>query len=299
MVDKDPVHGIEARKVQELLIYLLLHRAHPCTREFLATLMWGERNDAQAKKYLRQALWQLQSALEAACHPTIPLLNVDTEWIEVNQSASIWLDIDRFEHVYTTTCQLEGRVLTPSQVNALCEAIALYQGDLLDGWYQDWCIFERERFQQMYLTMLDKLIVYAEHIRDIAMGIHYCELALRSDPARECVHRRLMRLYHQAGNRSAALRQYETCAEVLQRELDVEPAKSTVFLYDQIRNDQPFAAELDKPSPAFFVSDRNELSAVLSHLNQIEAVLTQSLQQIQRDRDRVEMLVRRLDRREA
>lgn len=293
MMDNDLVSGIEARKVQELLTYLLLHRAHPCTRESLATLMWGERNDAQAKKYLRQTLWQLQSALDAACHPTIPLLRVDAEWVEINQSASIWLDIDHFEHVYETTCQSEGRDLSGKQVDALCRAVALYQGDLLEGWYQDWCIFERERYQQMYLTMLDKLIAYAERIQDYIMGIHYCELALRCDPARERTHRRLMHLYYLAGNRTAALRQYETCTEMLDRDLGVEPAKSTLLLYEQIRSDQFSAPDSNDFSSLNAEDESSELSDILAHLGHLQATLVQTLQQVQRDIERVEVLIQR------
>ncbi|MFN3983091.1 MAG: BTAD domain-containing putative transcriptional regulator [Caldilinea sp.] len=294
MVDNDPVGGIEARKVQELLTYLLLHRTHPCTRESLATLMWGERNDAQAKKYLRQALWQLQSALDAACHPTIPLLHVDAEWVEINQSAPIWLDIEHFEHVYETTCQLEGCDLSDKQVDALCQAAALYQGDLLEGWYQDWCIFERERYQQMYLTMLDKLIAFAEHTHDYMMGVHYCELSLRNDPARERTHRRLMRLYHLAGNRTAALRQFETCVEMLHRDLGVEPAKSTLLLYEQIRSDQFGAPDVDdSPHSLNVESESSDLSDILAHLSHLQSTLIQTLQQVQRDIERVEVLIQR------
>lgn len=67
-VAEEPIRGMEARKVQELFIYLLLHRAHSCSREALAAMLWGERNETHAKKYLRQALWQLQGALERAYH---------------------------------------------------------------------------------------------------------------------------------------------------------------------------------------------------------------------------------------
>ena len=37
--------------------------AGPADRESLAALLWGENPTAQSKKYLRQALWQLQHAL--------------------------------------------------------------------------------------------------------------------------------------------------------------------------------------------------------------------------------------------
>src|SRR5215469_17239739 len=56
--------GFEARKVQELFCYLLLHRDHSFPRETLASLLWPDSTTAQSKKNLRQALWQLQSALK-------------------------------------------------------------------------------------------------------------------------------------------------------------------------------------------------------------------------------------------
>jgi DNA-binding SARP family transcriptional activator len=47
-----------------------------------------------------------------------------------------------------------------------------------------------------------------------------------------------MRLYYRAGDRTAALRQFERCITALCEELDVRPGKRTLVLYDQIRKDQ-------------------------------------------------------------
>src|SRR4051794_28608068 len=57
------LHGLDARKVQELFTYLLLHRGRPQSREGLAGLLWGDHSTTQSRKNLRQALWQLQAAL--------------------------------------------------------------------------------------------------------------------------------------------------------------------------------------------------------------------------------------------
>jgi DNA-binding SARP family transcriptional activator len=289
--DRRPVGGIEARKVQELLVYLLLHRAHPCTRESLATLLWGEHNDAQARKYLRQALWQLQGALDSACHPITPLLRTDAEWVDLDPSASLWLDVDQFEDAYALATRPGASTLSQAEVDSLCEAVTLYQGDLLEGWRQDWCVIERERFQQMYLTMLDKLVAYAEHTQQYDFGVHYCELALRCDPARERIHRRLMRLHCMAGNRTAALRQYETCVTMLHRELGVEPAKSTQLLYAQIRSDQFAAPSHDLLLTRPIYADQAELTDILAQLGQIQTTLAQTLQQVAREIARVETLL--------
>lgn len=286
--DGHEVNGLEARKVQELLVYLVLNRSHACTRDSLATLLWSERNESHARKYLRQALWQLQSALDRAyCH-SHELMHVDNEWVEINAQAALWIDVAEFERIYETTHAVDDRLLTVSQVEKLCHAVGLYQGDLLQGWYQDWCVFERERFQQMYLIMLDKVIGHAEHVQNYAMGAHFCELSLRVDPARERTHRRLMRLHCLTGNRSAALRQYETCAEVLRRELDVEPAQSTTDLYERIRSDL-----LPAPLPRAGQSvDIAELQSVLANLAHLQSSLQQTMLQVQDSIERVEQLVR-------
>lgn len=292
-VEGRAVIGLEARKVQELFVHLLLHRAHPCTREALATLLWAERNDAQARKYLRQALWQLQRALDAACHPTTPLLRTDADWIEFDPALDIWLDVDQFERAYAATSQIDGGVLTDAQAELLCRAVQLYQGDLLEGWYQDWCITVRERYQQMYLAMLDKLIAWAEQNGNSVVGIHYCELSLRCDPARERTHRRLMRLHCMAGNRTAALRQYESCIEMLQRELGVEPSRSTQLLYAQIRNDHYNAKEDVSLVSSALGSEVSELADVLAHLGQLQTTLLLTLEQVRQDMARVEAALHR------
>ncbi|MCS6828008.1 MAG: hypothetical protein NZ553_15450 [Caldilinea sp.] len=287
-VNGRPVGRLEARKVQELFIYLLLHRSRPCTREALATLLWGERDEVHAKKYLRQALWQLHSALESACHPHRPLLSADNEWIGIHPEAPLWLDVEIFEAAYTTLRSQGNRVSSPQAAEMLYQAAALYQGDLLEGWYQDWCIFERERFLQMYFAMLDALIDHAEQTQNYADGVHFCELVLRKDPARERTHRRLMRLHYRAGNRSAALRQFELCTEILQRELNVAPSKSTLALYEEIRSERlETLASLPDATLA-----PGEMQAVLAELTQLQNTLLQMLQQVHSNIERMEHIMR-------
>jgi DNA-binding SARP family transcriptional activator len=112
----------------------------------------------------------------------------------------------------------------------------------MEGCYQDWCLFERERLQNMYLEVLDKLMDYCEEHGEIENGLIYGTLVLRLDRARERTYRRLMRLYHLDGNRSEALRQYQRCEAALHEELDVSPSNRTKELLKQIQLDQ-----LEKP----------------------------------------------------
>jgi hypothetical protein len=161
-------------------------------------------------------------------------------------------------------------------------AVGLYQGDLLEGWYQDWCIYERERLQNIYLTMLDKLMGYCEAHHEYDTGVAYGARILLFDRAREHTHRRLMRLQYLGGNRTAALRQYERCVTALDEELSVKPAKSTMALYEQIRADN-----LD--SSTVFSADSargggptiDSQPEVLGRLNQLQELLIDIQQAVQ------------------
>ncbi|MCH9039149.1 MAG: hypothetical protein IIC23_07120 [Chloroflexi bacterium] len=230
---------LEARKVQELFAYLLLHRERSHSREALADLLWGENSSAQARKYLRQSLWQLQSALKMDDgFPGDDCLSVDSEWVGINPDTEFALDIREFETAYESVQGRSGADLDPQTAHQLAKAVELHRGNLLEGWYHDWCIFERERLQGMHLAMLNKLMMHFETIEEYEIGLVYGQRILTFDRAHERTHWRMMRLHYLAGDRTAALRQYERCVTALEEELGVKPAKWTASLYDQIKADQ-------------------------------------------------------------
>lgn len=233
--DAEPIQ-LDAQRDQELLCYLLLYRDRLHEREKLATLMWGDTAPIRSKQYLRQTLWHVQSTLNLpALHEALFL--IDHHKIGINPHANFCLDLAIFEQTFRGLDQQPGGTLSLQQMELLRKTADLYQGDLLEGWYQDWCIYERDRYQNMYLTLLDKLLSYSETHHEYEAGLAYGWQILHYDRARESTHRRLMRLHYSAGNRTAAIHQYDDCVAALAEELDVGPAKSTIALYEQIRTD--------------------------------------------------------------
>jgi DNA-binding SARP family transcriptional activator len=248
--DGHTIQGIEARKVQELFSYLLIFRNHSQSREILSEILWGDRPQTKSKKYLRQALWRLQLALKEADNSHKLNILAEDDWIQINPAANIWLDIAEFEQCFNSLNDKESHHMTSGDFNIIQSAVKLYRGDLLEGWYQDWCLFERERFQIMYLMLLDKLVQYCELHEHYSAGLAYGTEILRQDHAYERTHRQMMRLYFQAGDRTQALHQYQRCVTALRNELDIEPSESTKELYEQIRSDS-FASALAREKTAF------------------------------------------------
>jgi DNA-binding SARP family transcriptional activator len=223
-------------KAEELLCFLLLNRDRPHARELLASALWEHATTAQSKAYLRKALWNVQTTLKsrpglAGLH----VLSVTPGWIRCNPDVDLWLDVEALETAYRSAEALPGDDLNRSQVETLCKAAALYQGDLLQNLYQEWCLYERERFRHLYFSILDKLATYFETSGQYEASVSYAEKILYYDRAREYTHRQLMRVRCLAGDRTGAVRQYESCVRALQEDLDIDPSDSTVRLFEQIR----------------------------------------------------------------
>lgn len=286
------VHRLESRKAEELLCYLLVNRERAHTREALAELLWGDDFSQQSKNYFRKALWVLQAALDPLVDGAEQrLLLVESEWIQFNPACELWLDIAVIEAAFTEVKGIAGRDLSQEQAELLEAAVALHKGDLLEDCYQDWCLFERERLQYKFLILVDKLMGFCEHHREFERGLVYGEQILRYDRAHERTHMRMMRLHHLAGDRSAALRQYDKCRTALQEELDVEPGEPIRQLYEQIRQD---ALEARYTTDEVTVAaERATLQSIQARLGAFNHSLSQLQTQLQKDLQALERVMRK------
>jgi len=239
-------------------------------------------------------LWQLQSALGSQTESIRDrVLHVEPEWVQLNSDADLWLDVAVFEQTYNLVQKVPGQELETATAQHLQNVVQLYQGPLLEGWYQDWCLLERERLQNIYLAMLDKLMSYCEAHHDYETSLLYGMRIMYYDRARERTHQRLMRLNYLLGNRAEALRQYERCATALDEELGIKPSKSTTALYKRIQADQ-----LDEPEPLMALRETDptikavttpSLLEVLGNLAHLQRSLTDIQDQLQQSIQQVEL----------
>lgn len=286
--------GIDGRKTQELLAYLLIYRSRAHAREVLAETLWGEAHHAQTRKYLRQALWQVQTALEpCAVEAGAGPLVADPDWVQFNPLSSLWLDVAQFEDAFARCQGMAGGELDNACVDGLSRAVQLYRSDLLEGCYQDWCIFERERLQNMYLAMLDKLIDWCQAHEEYEVGLGYGDQILRYDRARERTHRRMMRLYYLAGDRTSALRQYEQLVRALREELSVKPSRRSVLLWEQIRADAydggPPSGGSTTPNGPRWPATSQSHPDPRAHLRHLHESLTAMQRQIRQELEAIEL----------
>ena len=224
-----PLAGWRSRKALALLAYLALHDG-PVARSTLAELLWPDSDEARGRANLSWALNHANRLL-AGC------LAADRHSVRFDHSSEgVLLDTDRF-----------SRLQARNTVEALEEAVALVQGELLDGFalagcpdFELWLLRERERWQRLAANAWSALIAHHRFNGNYEAAVTHARRLLAHIPWQESAHRHLMLLLALSGRRSAALAQFETCRRLLAEELGVEPSEETVALAAAINaDDQP------------------------------------------------------------
>ncbi len=136
--------SLSSHKGCALLAYLAMQREAKSTREQLASLLWGDRFDKQARQSLRQSLLSLRKRLE----PVAPgLLVLDGELVA--------LDAELFS---TDARQFEAFAEEGGDPEV---ALSLYRGEFLAGFsldvetFDDWVRGERARLAAIAARLLE------------------------------------------------------------------------------------------------------------------------------------------------
>jgi DNA-binding SARP family transcriptional activator len=263
------------KKAQDLLCFLLLHAGETLERELIAERLWPMRPPGKARRCLSTALWRLRQILERLESHAQPYLLTERSTLAFNTAAPYWFDVEVFEQ--KAAFGLTGSLpCTEAHRRALEEALDLYQGDLLEGCYDDWCLAERERLQLLLLRVLKRLQCHYRFCEAFEEAISCGHRLLTLDPLQEDVHRELMHCHVEAGQRPLALEQFRRCRETLRRELHIEPMPETWRLYRRIRGNQEPTLLREIPG-----DDRPSLQEALTRLRHTLDALESAWQALQ------------------
>lgn len=212
-----------------LLAYLAVtSKAHD--RSTLVDLLWQDVAEAQARKNLRNLLYNLRQTIGA-------YLDITRQTVALQSDTMYWLDVQVFCQFWATPQHSASEMLT--------DVLNLYQGDFLDGFaiqeapvFEAWMLTQRRALQEQAIQGLHRLALDALATKEYAAGLAATRRILTMTPWNENAHRQQMLLLAHSGQRSAALAQYNLCQQALAEEYGVAPLPETTALYMQIKNGQ-------------------------------------------------------------
>ena len=256
---------LATNKGRLLLAYLAMAPGREQPRSTLMGLLWSDRAEAQARASLRQELHVLRQGL-AEVDP--PALRFAADSVMLH-AGTVVVDALVFE-----------RMAGHDERDALERAATLYRGDLLAGLtvrdpvFYEWLSFERRRLRDLATDTLDKLLALQMGDTGANPAIATARRLLALDEVHEGAHRALMRLLVRRGERNAALRQYQLCRTILERELRVGPEEETERLHRELLEGNASKATVPSRAPAIPSPSASVTADRLTHLGPAEDAAT-------------------------
>ena len=227
----------DRRKAIALLAYLSVNDVgnppQKYSREALSALLWPDYNQAKAFSNLRRTIWEVHQVIRESW------LITDRESVQLNPEAEIDLDVAHFQGLLSQSHQSNDPTL---RIPLLSDAAKLYRNHFLTGFslkdafpFNEWVYAESEELRRQLTEALNTLSTDYSVLGQAEKAIPYARRLISLDPLNESAHRQLMAIYIQAGQHSAALKQYQTCEQILRKELNLDPQPETRALYKNIR----------------------------------------------------------------
>lgn len=225
---------INRRKVLALLAYLAV-TAQRHSRDELAELLYGKQDREHARANLRQTLSFLRNAIGK------DRLGADRLGVWLPSGKGLWIDVTEFQRLLKIGQAADTQGDLSTARSHLAKAVGLFRGEFLSSFYvkdstafEDWQLMVQERLRRQQASALQQLVEIHGILGQYEQAIDYGRRWLALDPLEEAVHRQLMQLHSLAGQHFEALRQYEKCRSVLERELGEKPEEETERLREQI-----------------------------------------------------------------
>ena len=212
-----------------LLAYLAL-KGRSMHRATVAATFWGDATEKQAFANLRSALWRLAGPLRDA---------VEVGPRSVGLKPEVQVDF-----VAATAVARRSVDATKSLAREeLLAAPALLGEDLLVGRYDEWVVYEAERWKQLRLHALEAVATRLTEMGHISEALETALLCVEADPLRESAHTVEIAAHLAENNRSEAIRTYKRYSATLYKELGLEPSEGLTSLV-------PSAATTVTPTPS-------------------------------------------------
>jgi LuxR family maltose regulon positive regulatory protein len=214
--DGEVVEPSELRlKAKEMLFFFLAHPA--ATKDQIVAALWPDESLSDAHGKFHFYLFQLRRLLGGS---TTIAYESGAYRLE---SRRYQYDVEEFHRELAKA----RRATSAQREKYLAGAISLYDGDYLEDIYSEWTDELRASLRREHHQALEDL---ARHYREqgrLESAAEFCHKLLDKDTLREDIHRELIGILLEMGDRAGAIRQLKELRRILDEELGADLSDET------------------------------------------------------------------------
>lgn len=243
-VNGAPAAGLPAKL--EALLYYLAAAPRSVARASLASMLWPERAEADARMNLRAALQKIPGDLA-------PYVAIHRDRLALERGPEVSVDA----HVLDTTLATLAVAEDAAPRLARLRSVAMQcRGDFLEGFssrapeFDAWCEAERTRLREGTVRLCLEVLRLEKEAGADDDAAQSARRILRASPGHDPALRELMGALARSGRRSAAVEAYERHRQAWRDELGVAPSAETERLAERIASGEPLAGAGTVTPPA-------------------------------------------------
>ncbi|PKM49303.1 MAG: hypothetical protein CVV02_16810 [Firmicutes bacterium HGW-Firmicutes-7] len=213
-----------AEKTKELFAYLLQNQGRDISKDELLDKLWEEDDPDKAIRQLYNGIYYIRKALEE--------YGVDRSLISISSNYN--LKLGAVDYDVRRLYELE-RSNHADSLETLEEMEVIYTGEYLEGEDYQWAYFERENLGKLYQQCLIKLSrQYIEKKRFEKAESKLTKVYIKN-PYEEIVTELLLKLYMETGEKSKAVRHFNSYSKLIKEDLGIKPNDKLYELYQSIK----------------------------------------------------------------
>lgn len=232
-VKNRPIEEIKwKRKKRKLILcYLLIGPNRQISKDKIIDIFYTDSSPENADNLFHQAVSNIRAALKVdqsdstganskSGKSSSQYILYEGKILKMNPDFSYYSDIAEFDSFLEQAISKEDDSVRTSLLKS---AVSLYNGEVLEGFYEPWCESLRNEYRNKYIKSLEQLIMLlSEHGKEDDID-KYCRKLLAADNLNELAYEIQIGTLVKLGNNAAAKERYQQMFETYEKELGEKP----------------------------------------------------------------------------
>jgi ATP/maltotriose-dependent transcriptional regulator MalT/DNA-binding SARP family transcriptional activator len=232
------------RKIRKLIFAYIMLCRKVLTKDALVDLFYPESDPENSTSTFHQTLTNIRGIIKWAVtgsekkpakdkNISIPeFLIYENQKLSLNGAYLYDIDVFEFEKLYKKGSSSETNEY--ERINYLKDALSLYKGEFLPGYYRPWCEELREKYQNYYISALEEIISILKRQKLYRELAEYSQKLIDADNLNEGAYSSLIQAYLYMNMYKQAEHAAENMKKVFINETGEEPSREVQNKIDKL-----------------------------------------------------------------